>query len=174
MRRRRPGLAIQGKCASSRSHGTFIRIRPLRFAVQTKFRHVMLRRTNSTHHLRGEHDRSRHQIRCRTRRSSVARRDVALVARLFRRRLKQHGDVVTPVRANYQGVLVGNMGYTPDEANAAVQEGKLDAVAFGTDFLANPDLPARIKAKASRNAPNPATFYSSGPEGYTDYPTLAA
>ncbi len=87
---------------------------------------------------------------------------------------KQQGDVVTPVRANYQGVLVGNMGYTPDEATAAVQEGKLDAVAFGTAFLANPDLPARIKAKAALNAPNPATFYSSGPEGYTDYPTLAA
>ena len=66
------------------------------------------------------------------------------------------------------------MGYTPDEADEAISSGKLDAVAFGTAFLANPDLPARIKAKAPLNAPNPATFYTPGPEGYTDYPTLDA
>ncbi len=83
---------------------------------------------------------------------------------------KQSGDVVTPVRARYQGVLIGNMGYTPDEAEQAIAEGKVDAVAFGTCFLANPDLPARIKARAPLNSPNPATFYSAGPEGYTDYP----
>ena len=85
---------------------------------------------------------------------------------------KQSGDVMTPVRANYRGVLIGNMGYGPEEADAAITDGKLDAVAFGTAFLANPDLPARIKAKAALNPPNPATFYSSGPEGYTDYPAL--
>ena len=84
------------------------------------------------------------------------------------------GDVVTPVRAHYQGVLVGNMGYGPEEAATAVGEGKLDAVAFGTGFLANPDLPARIKAGAPLNAPDPATFYSPGPQGYTDYPVWQA
>jgi N-ethylmaleimide reductase len=87
---------------------------------------------------------------------------------------KQSGDVMTPVRANYKGVLIGNMGYTPDEAEQAIGQGQLDAVAFGTGFLANPDLPARIKANAPLNQPNPATFYSPGPEGYTDYPALNA
>ena len=84
---------------------------------------------------------------------------------------KQSGDVLTPARANYRGTLIGNMGYSPDEAEAAISEGRLDAVAFGTGFLANPDLPARIRAKAPLTPPNPATFYSPGPEGYTDYPT---
>ena len=83
---------------------------------------------------------------------------------------KQKGDVMTPVRAAYKGVLVGNMGYTPAEGASAVAEGKLDAVAFGTAFLANPDLPARIKAGAPLNAVDPATFYSPGARGYTDYP----
>ncbi|MBI5898223.1 MAG: alkene reductase [Rhodocyclales bacterium] len=83
---------------------------------------------------------------------------------------KQQGDVLTPVRANFRGVLVGNMGYTPDEAQAAVAAGKLDAVAFGSGFLANPDLPARIKAGAPLNAPDPKTFYTPGAAGYTDYP----
>lgn len=86
---------------------------------------------------------------------------------------QQTGDVVTPARAAYRGVLIGNMGYSPEEAEAAVRERKLDAVAFGTAFLANPDLPARIRACAPLNAPNPATFYTPGPEGYTDYPTMA-
>ena len=85
---------------------------------------------------------------------------------------QQHGDVLTPARENYRGVLVGNMGYTPAEAEAAVAAGQVDAVAFGTAFLANPDLPARIRAGAPLNAPDPATFYSPGPAGYTDYPTM--
>lgn len=85
---------------------------------------------------------------------------------------QQKGDVLTPARAHYKGVLIGNMGYTPQEAASAIESGQLDAVAFGTAFLANPDLPARIKAGASLNKPHPATFYSPGPEGYTDYPFM--
>ena len=85
----------------------------------------------------------------------------------------QQGDVMTPARLHFKGVLIGNMGYTADEAEQAISEGKLDAVAFGTSFLANPDLPARIAAKAPLNAPNPAKFYSPGPEGYTDYPAMS-
>jgi N-ethylmaleimide reductase len=85
----------------------------------------------------------------------------------------QQGDVLTPARQNFRGVLIGNMGYTADEAELAITEAKLDAVAFGTSFLANPDLPARIAAKSPLNTPNPATFYSPGPEGYTDYPALS-
>jgi N-ethylmaleimide reductase len=85
---------------------------------------------------------------------------------------QQHGDIMTPVRARYDGVLIGNMGYTAEEAGKAIAEGKVDAVAFGSSFLANPDLPARIKSGAALNQPDPAKFYTPGPEGYTDYPTL--
>ena len=86
----------------------------------------------------------------------------------------QSGDVLTPAREQFKGVLISNMGYTAEEATQAIAEGKIDAVAFGTSFLANPDLPARIKAGAPLNAPNPATFYTPGPVGYTDYPPLVA
>lgn len=85
---------------------------------------------------------------------------------------QQSGDVMTPIRQHYKGMLIGNMGYTGEEADRDVAAGKIDAVAFGTSFLANPDLPARIKAGAPLNRPKPASFYTSGPEGYTDYPTL--
>jgi N-ethylmaleimide reductase len=83
---------------------------------------------------------------------------------------QQRGDVMTPVRAHYRGKLIGNMGYTADEAGLAIAQGAVDAVAFGTCFLANPDLPARFKAGAPLNRPLPASFYTPGAEGYTDYP----
>jgi N-ethylmaleimide reductase len=86
---------------------------------------------------------------------------------------QQSGDVMSAARAAYRGVLVGNMGYSPQEAAEAIAEKKLDAVAFGTPFLANPDLPARVKAGAELNVPDAATFYSPGVKGYTDYPAMA-
>lgn len=86
----------------------------------------------------------------------------------------QTGDVLTVARANYKGVLIGNMGYNADEAAQAINNSTLDAVAFGTSFLANPDLPARIKQGAALNAPDATTFYTSGAKGYTDYPSLQA
>jgi N-ethylmaleimide reductase len=86
---------------------------------------------------------------------------------------QQTGDVLTPIRENYNGVLIGNMGYDAAEAEAAIVAGKLDAVAFGVSFIANPDLPARIQTGADLNKPNPKTFYSVGEAGYTDYPALS-
>lgn len=86
---------------------------------------------------------------------------------------EQKADVLTPARAEFKNALIGNMGYAAAEADAAIREGALDAVAFGTSFLANPDLPARIAAGAPLNAPNPETFYTQGPVGYTDYPAMA-
>ncbi|MCP9835221.1 MULTISPECIES: alkene reductase [unclassified Cyanobium] len=85
---------------------------------------------------------------------------------------QQHGDVLTPIRAGFSGVLVGNMGYTAEEANGAIAAGQLDAVAFGTAFLANPDLPERFRRGAPLQEPDPASFYTAGPAGYTDYPFL--
>ena len=85
---------------------------------------------------------------------------------------QQQGDVLTPIRQHYNGVLVANMGYTGTEADAAITAGAVDAVAFGTAFLANPDLPERLRRDAPLNSPDPATFYSPGPVGYTDYPSL--
>jgi N-ethylmaleimide reductase len=85
---------------------------------------------------------------------------------------EQHGDVMTPIRSIYQGVIIGNMGYSAEEAEDAIASGKLDAVAFGTTFLANPDLPARFAQNAPLNPPDSSKYYSSGAEGYTDYAYL--
>ena len=84
------------------------------------------------------------------------------------------GDVLAPMRRQYEGVLVANLHYTPEEAEAAVAAGQADAVAFGTAYIANPDLVERIRAGGPFNVPNPSTFYKPGPLGYTDYPLLKA
>jgi len=85
---------------------------------------------------------------------------------------KQQGDILPPIRKAYQGTLVSNMGYTAEEAEKDIESKLIDAVAFGTSYLANPDLPERFAADAELNAPNPDTFYSQGEEGYNDYPAM--
>ncbi|SEI37260.1 N-ethylmaleimide reductase [Allopseudospirillum japonicum] len=85
---------------------------------------------------------------------------------------EQQMDVVTPARQHYQGNLVVNMGYTPEEAQQVIQEGLADAVAFGVPFLANPDLPRRIREGAPLNQADPKTFYTQDAKGYNDYPFL--
>ena len=83
-------------------------------------------------------------------------------------------DALGPtLKQEFGGVFIANEKYTKETAEAAIAEGRADAVAFGQLFIANPDLPARFAKDAPLNAPDPSTFYSSGPKGYTDYPTLA-
>lgn len=85
---------------------------------------------------------------------------------------EQSGDVLTPARALYKGNLMGNMGYSQEEASSAIKADLLDAVAFGVPFISNPDLVERFKAGVSLNEANPEYFYSGGVEGYIDYPTM--
>lgn len=76
------------------------------------------------------------------------------------------------VRARFQGVIIGAGAYTPEKAEDLINKGLIDAVAFGRDYIANPDLVARLKHKAELNPQRPESFYGGGAEGYTDYPTL--
>jgi N-ethylmaleimide reductase len=82
--------------------------------------------------------------------------------------------VLAPIRENYSGVLITNGGYQADGAAAIIESGAADAVAFGTPFLANPDLVARFENGAEQNAPDFQTFYAGDDSGYLDYPTLDA
>lgn len=77
-------------------------------------------------------------------------------------------------RKAFKGAYIANNGYNRDMAIDAVESGRADAVAFGRLFLANPDLVQRFKINSSLNTPNPQTFYTPGPVGYIDYPTMDA
>ena len=74
------------------------------------------------------------------------------------------------LRAAFRGVYIANEGFTAETATAALAASEADAVAFGKLFIANPDLPERLRTGAPLAAWNSQTFYSQGPEGYTDYP----
>ncbi len=85
-----------------------------------------------------------------------------------------HGakDGVGPreLRSRFRGPMVTAGGFDRVSAEAAIAEGWADAVAFGVPFLANPDLPRRLREGIPLNAPDESTFYAQGPKGYVDYP----
>lgn len=82
-------------------------------------------------------------------------------------------DSIGPqLKKAFGGAYIANEKFTKDSANAWLANGSADAVAFGVPFIANPDLPARLKQDAPLNTPHPETFYAKGPVGYIDYPTL--
>jgi 2,4-dienoyl-CoA reductase-like NADH-dependent reductase (Old Yellow Enzyme family) len=76
------------------------------------------------------------------------------------------------VRAAFGGAYIANDKFTFETAEQVLAAGEADAVAFGKLFIANPDLVERYRLKAPLNAWDASTFYSSGPKGYVDYPTL--
>ncbi|MFN8075356.1 MAG: alkene reductase [Kineosporiaceae bacterium] len=70
-------------------------------------------------------------------------------------------------------VILNRPGADLDARLADLDSGLADVVTVGTLALANPDLPARVRAGAPLNEPDKATFYGGDAHGYTDYPTLA-
>ncbi|MGA2998544.1 alkene reductase [Bradyrhizobium sp.] len=83
-------------------------------------------------------------------------------------------DNATLFRHLYHGPVITAGGYTPEMGVVAVERGLADAVAFGRMFIANPDLPERIRAGMPLNAFDRSTSYGGGAHGYTDYPALRA
>jgi N-ethylmaleimide reductase len=81
-------------------------------------------------------------------------------------------EVARHFRPRYKGKLVINCGFKPETARRVIDEGYADAVAFGKLFIANPDLVERIATGAQLNRWDQDTFYTPGPKGYTDYPTM--
>jgi 2,4-dienoyl-CoA reductase-like NADH-dependent reductase (Old Yellow Enzyme family) len=77
------------------------------------------------------------------------------------------------IRDVFTGPLVVNSDYfTAEAAQAVIDSGVADAVSFGRAFIANPDLPERLRTGAPLNDGDFRTWYSQGPEGYIDYPAL--
>ncbi|GAB4589359.1 alkene reductase [Nocardia sp. IFM 10818] len=88
-------------------------------------------------------------------------------------------DLTRLVRAAWPGILIlnphpvdPNAPATPELGAQDLDSGIADAISLGSYWLANPDLPARIRAGGPYNAADRATFYGGDEHGYTDYPTL--
>jgi N-ethylmaleimide reductase len=74
------------------------------------------------------------------------------------------------LRKIFSGKIIAAGGFEPQSAEAVVESGAADLVAFGRLFVANPDLPRRIREHLPLNPYDRKTFYTFDALGYTDYP----
>jgi N-ethylmaleimide reductase len=88
------------------------------------------------------------------------------------------GELVQELRRRFDGPLIANSGFasitTREEAVRLIDDAHAEAVVVGRALIANPDLVERWQGEHPENEPDASTFYASGPEGYIDYPFLAA
>jgi 2,4-dienoyl-CoA reductase-like NADH-dependent reductase (Old Yellow Enzyme family) len=78
--------------------------------------------------------------------------------------------IAPAIRRVFKAPLILNSDYDGESGQTMLDEGTADAIAFGRTFIANPDLPHRLREKLVLAKDNAKTWYSQGPEGYTDYP----
>jgi N-ethylmaleimide reductase len=81
-------------------------------------------------------------------------------------------EVTSHYRKIYVGTLITSAGYNFETAEKVIQSGDADLVAFGKDFISNPDLVERYAKDASLNMYDINTFYGGKEVGYTDYPFI--
>jgi N-ethylmaleimide reductase len=74
------------------------------------------------------------------------------------------------LRKIYKGNILAAGGFDPASAEAIIERGDADMVAFGRYFISNPDLPRRIQLGLPLNLYDRETFYNNDARGYTDYP----
>ncbi|MDH5669750.1 MAG: alkene reductase [Nitrospira sp.] len=88
--------------------------------------------------------------------------------------LPQEQAILALARRHFDGVLMSNGSYTRESGEATLTDNKADAIVYGRPYIANPDLVERFAAQAPLNEVNVDRLYRGGPDGYSDYPTLAA
>ena len=74
------------------------------------------------------------------------------------------------IRKHFRGTIIAAGGFKRDSAEAILQAGDADLVAFGRDFIANPDLPERLRRDLPLNAYDRPSFFGGNEAGYVDYP----
>jgi N-ethylmaleimide reductase len=82
-------------------------------------------------------------------------------------------QMIQRMRETWSGPLMLAGGFDGDTAEQWLREGRADLIAFGRKFIANPDLPERLRKHTPLNADDRTTYYGGGEKGYTDYPSLA-
>jgi len=95
------------------------------------------------------------------------------IAFLFAREGKGDPYLGPMLKKEFGGVFIANQQLSLADGEAMIAAGEADAISWGQQFIANPDLVRRHELAADLNEPNPNTFYGDGAVGYTDYPFLA-
>ena len=83
------------------------------------------------------------------------------------------GDgVLLHFRKLYSGTLMLNVDISPKRGEQLLRNGLGEMIAFGREYIANPDLVDRIRRDSHLNLQRPDGYYGATAEGYTDYPTI--
>ncbi|MEV7423931.1 MULTISPECIES: alkene reductase [unclassified Streptomyces] len=104
-------------------------------------------------------------------------RELETLGLAFVHLIEHDREFTLAVRKLYSGTFILNAkteGPTSADDLKLIEDGTADLISFGVLFLANPDLPARLKAGGPYNAADPATFFGGDDKGYIDYPFLAS
>ena len=88
--------------------------------------------------------------------------------------LPEEQAILKVARRHFPGVLMSNGSYTRESGESTVAGGAADAIVYGRPYIANPDLVERFAKQAPLNQVNYDRLYGGGPDGYSDYPALAA
>ena len=88
--------------------------------------------------------------------------------------LPEERAILTTARRHFHGVLMSNGSYQRESGESTVARGAADAIVYGRPYIANPDLVERFAKQALLNEVNYDRLYGGGPDGYSDYPALAA
>lgn len=94
------------------------------------------------------------------------------IAFLCTRESLGEGRIGPDLKKEFGGAYIANEKFTLESAEQVIAAGEADAVAFGKDFISNPDLVRRFAERAPLNPFHTESFYGGGAEGYIDYPTL--
>lgn len=94
------------------------------------------------------------------------------IAFLFVIEREEPDSLLAEIKRAFGGVVIANERMSKADAERLIGNGTADAVAFGRKYIASPDLAKRFAIDAPLNEPDPSTFYTPGPKGYTDYPAL--
>ena len=94
------------------------------------------------------------------------------IAFIFVREIEAQDSLLGEIKRRFGGVVIANELMSKEDGERFIKTGTADALAFGRDYIATPDLAERLQQGLPLNIPNKDTFYGEGPEGYTDYPRL--
>lgn len=79
-------------------------------------------------------------------------------------------EVKQSIRDAFGRAIILSGGYDAARAEADLQAGRGELVAFGRPFISNPRLVSKMRAGEALAGPDFGTFYTPGEKGYTDYP----
>ncbi|NDF60727.1 MAG: alkene reductase [Crocinitomicaceae bacterium] len=82
-------------------------------------------------------------------------------------------DVIHTLGEISNHTIIANCGYTKESGEMELSKGVAKLIAYGTLFIANPDLPKRFELNAPFNELDPSTMYGGNDKGYIDYPFLS-